>query len=100
VTVISGTKPQILGGTQSAELAEIVIEVRLIGIAMVECQIDPVDVSLLADGKDHVLKALHTAEKFRSHPQFVAKKFDESPLAESDTFSDFRTVSASARICV
>ncbi len=73
------------------------VEVRLIGIAVVECQIDPVDVDLLADGMYQVLKTLHAAEKFWCHPHFVAKEFDESPLAESDTLGNFRT-SGEARI--
>jgi hypothetical protein len=67
------------------------VEVRLVGISVVECQINPVDVSLLADGKDDVLKALYTAEKFRSHPYFVAKELNEPPLAESDGLGDIRT---------
>jgi len=73
VTVIGSTKTQIFGRTQSAEFTEIMIEVRLIGIAVVERQINPVDLGLLADGVNHLLKALHTAEEFWSHPNFAAK---------------------------
>jgi len=91
VTVIGSTKAQIFGRTQSAEFTEIMIEVRLVGIAVVECKIDPIDVSLVADGMNYLLKALHTAEEFWSHPNFVAKELNESPLAEPDTMSDVRT---------
>jgi hypothetical protein len=65
------------------------VEVRLIGITVVECQINPVDIRLLADRKDYVLKAFHTAEEFWCHPHFVAKELNESPLAEPDGLGDF-----------
>src|SRR5678815_3879650 len=85
VTVIGSTKTQIFGRTQSAEFTEIMIEVRLVGITVVERQTDPIDVHLLADGMNHLLKALHTAEEFWSHSYFVAKELNEAPLAETDT---------------
>ena len=50
--------------------------------------------SLLADGMNHLLKALHTAEEFWSHSDFVAKELNESPLAETDTMGDVRTAAS------
>jgi len=86
-----GAQTEIFGGTQAAEFTEVMVKVRLIGIAEVECQINPVDVCFLTDGPYYVLKTLHAAEKLWSHSYFAAKEFDESPLAEANFLGNCRT---------
>ena len=62
MSVMIGAKPEIFGGTKAAEFPEVMVEVRLIGIAEVECQVDPVDVVFRTDGPDHMLEAFHPAK--------------------------------------
>jgi hypothetical protein len=80
----AGSEPKVFGGTQAAEFAEVMIEVRLIGNSHGRAQVVPVDIGAAADRMYHLLEPFNPVEKFWRHSHFGSKEFNESPLAESD----------------
>src|SRR5207253_1452642 len=90
VAGVLSSQGEIFARAKAAEFSELMNEVRLVGIAERECQIDPIDFLRIVDVYDDVAKSLHAAEKLRRHADFVAKQIDKTPLAKIYFFGDDR----------
>ena len=84
-----GAQGEIFARAQAAELAEIMDEVRLIGVAGGEGESGPVNVVEKPDSVDSVLKPLNAAEPLGRHTDLVAEEFDEPALAEVHRLGHF-----------
>jgi hypothetical protein len=84
--MMGGSQGKILGWAEAAELAKIVVEVRLIEIAARQRDIDPIDIVCAFDGRDDFLESLHAAEKLRREADLVPEQLNEMTLAETHAF--------------
>ena len=76
---------QVLRRAEPAELAEVMIEVRLIEVAARQRDVGPIHIILALNRRDDILKTPDAAEQFGRHTDLIAKQLDKTPLAEADT---------------
>jgi len=84
-----GPRAQVLRRCQTAELLEIMNEVRLIIITERNGKIGPIDCVPVINLADYLLKPLDSTEKFWRQPDLISKNFNESSLAETGSFRQF-----------
>ena len=77
------------GGIDAGEGAEIVNEMRLIEVAARERDVKPVNIVLIMNQIEHLLKTTDTAKYFRRESYLFTKAFYESPLAKTDFVTHF-----------